>query len=242
MTRTPLDDEHLREQVRQQLLFYREMGVTGLDLGVARATVAAVGAAEPAIQAGQETGADNGARLEQLRLDEIGDCKRCKLCEGRTKIVFGTGAPSATLMFVGEGPGFDEDRQGLPFVGRAGQLLNQIIKAMGFEREQVYIANVVKCRPPENRTPQPDEVEACSPFLFKQIDILRPRVIVALGAPAAHALLSTSVGISKIRGEFREYQGIHVMPTFHPAYLLRNPSAKKMVWEDMQKVMAYLSS
>ena len=181
------------------------------------------------------------AALEELRVSTIGECTRCKLCEGRNKIVFGDGSPHARLMFVGEGPGSDEDRQGLPFVGRAGQLLNQIIKAMGYQREEVYIANVVKCRPPENRAPQPDETAACTPFLFRQIEIIKPEVIVALGSPATQALLESSTGITKLRGTFREFRGIPVMPTFHPAYLLRNPAAKKDVWEDMQKVMARLS-
>jgi DNA polymerase len=146
-------------------------------------------------------------------------------------------------MFVGEGPGHDEDVQGLPFVGRAGQQLTRIIQAMGFTREEVYIANVVKCRPPENRTPQPDETAACSPFLLAQIGIIRPEVIVALGSPATQALLGTSEGITRVRGTFRNHgsdPAIPVMPTFHPAYLLRNPAAKKDVWDDMKKVMALL--
>jgi DNA polymerase len=143
-------------------------------------------------------------------------------------------------MFVGEGPGHDEDVQGLPFVGRAGHLLTQIIQAMGFRREEVYIANVVKCRPPDNRTPQPDETAACSPFLLAQIRIIAPEVIVALGSPATQALLGTSAGITKVRGTFRNHGEIPVMPTFHPAYLLRNPAAKKDVWDDMKKVMALL--
>jgi uracil-DNA glycosylase len=223
---TQEERRRLHDQARQYLLFYQEMGVYGADL--ARAPAAAV--EDPAVL------------LERLRADEIGDCRRCKLCEGRTHIVFGTGDARARLMFVGEGPGHDEDLQGLPFVGRAGQLLNQIIKAMGLAREEVYIANVVKCRPPDNRTPQPDETAACTPFLFEQIEIIRPRAIVALGSPAAQALLETSLGITKIRGVFREFMGIPVMPTFHPAYLLRNPAAKREVWEDMQKVMALLKS
>ncbi len=247
--------ELLRLQVEQHLLFCREMGVKELDVrlpadaGTARAAgpAAAGDAAAGAARAGARdlpgAGSDDApARLESLRVEDLGDCRRCKLCDGRTHIVFGDGSPRASVMFVGEGPGFEEDRQGLPFVGRAGQLLNQIIKAMGFERRQVYIANVVKCRPPDNRTPQPDEVAACTPFLYEQIAIIRPRVIVALGSPASQALLGTSAGITKIRGTFRDYQGIRVMPTFHPAYLLRNPSAKRQVWEDMQQVMAYLAA
>jgi len=226
--------QSLIEQARQQLLFHREMGVTGLDLG-RDGIVPSAGASAPA-----GARADSETRLAALRGTAIGDCRRCRLCEGRRTIVFGTGSAGARLMFVGEGPGRDEDIQGLPFVGRAGQLLNQIIKAMGFEREQVYIANVVKCRPPDNRTPLPDEVASCTPFLFSQIDIIAPEVIVALGAPAAQALLGSTSGITKIRGTFREFRGIPVMPTFHPAYLLRNPSAKRQVWDDMQQVMARL--
>ncbi|MGH9868327.1 MAG: uracil-DNA glycosylase [Candidatus Polarisedimenticolia bacterium] len=218
-------------QVRQQLQFLREMGVDALNL-----TRKLAGPAPEAVPAGE----DPGRALESLRVEEIGDCRRCKLCEKRNTIVFGTGDPRARLMFVGEGPGHDEDLQGLPFVGRAGQLLNQIIQAMGLRREQVYIANVVKCRPPDNRTPQPDETAACTPFLFRQIEIIRPAVIVALGAPAAQALLESSAGITKIRGTFRSFGDIPVMPTFHPAYLLRNPAAKRDVWEDMKKVMALL--
>ncbi len=229
------------EQARQQLLFYREMGVRELDLTrvVATAGVPADIVTEPAVVPG--AGDRPEERLETLRTAELGDCRRCRLCEKRKNIVFGTGSARARLMFVGEGPGRDEDIQGLPFVGRAGQLLNQIIKAMGFERDQVYIANVVKCRPPDNRTPLPDEVASCTPFLFSQIDLIRPEVIVALGAPAAQALLGSTAGITKIRGTFREFHGILVMPTFHPAYLLRNPAAKRQVWEDMQQVMGRLS-
>jgi len=230
---SPEDTDRLRGQARQYLLFCQEMGVSGLDVSLQ--------APAPASPARRPRAADPASDLEKLRTETIGDCRRCKLCAGRTNIVFGTGDARADLMFVGEGPGFEEDKQGLPFVGRAGQLLNQIIKAMGYERGQVYIANVVKCRPPENRTPQPDEAEACTPFLFEQIAIISPRAIVALGSPAAQALLMTSAGITKIRGTFRDFRGIPVMPTFHPAYLLRNPAAKKEVWEDMQKVMALLN-
>jgi uracil-DNA glycosylase family 4 len=171
---------------------------------------------------------------------DLGDCTRCKLHRGRTNIVFGVGSPDTRLMFVGEGPGADEDEQGIPFVGRAGQLLTQIIKAMGFERDQVYIANVVKCRPPDNRNPEPDEIERCEPFLMRQIDIIKPAVIVALGKFAAQTLLRTTQPISRLRGQFHRIGDIRVMPTFHPSYLLRNPSAKREVWEDMKLVMAAL--
>jgi uracil-DNA glycosylase len=179
--------------------------------------------------------------LEELRA-EIGDCRRCKLCSGRTQIVFGVGNPHARLMFVGEGPGRDEDLQGEPFVGRAGQLLNDIItKGMGLQREDVYIANVVKCRPPDNRNPESDEVAACEPFLKKQIDLVRPEVIVGLGKFAVQCLLQSSTPITKVRGVWHRYHGIKLMPTFHPAYLLRNPADKKLVWEDIKQVIKELS-
>lgn len=170
----------------------------------------------------------------------IGDCPRCKLCAGRTNIVFGVGDPKAGLMFVGEGPGADEDAQGIPFVGRAGQLLTKMIEAMGFSRDDVYIANIVKCRPPDNRNPEPDEIAACKPFLLRQIDIVKPKVIVCLGRIAAQALLETVIPISKIRGRFQDWNGMQVMPTYHPAFLLRNPPMKKYVWEDLQQVMKVL--
>ncbi len=180
--------------------------------------------------------------LDELR-DAIGDCQRCKLCAGRTHLVFGVGSPRARLMFVGEGPGRDEDLQGEPFVGRAGQLLTDIItKGIGIQREDVYICNVVKCRPPENRNPEPDEVAACEPFLKKQIDIIRPKIIVGLGKFAVQTLLQSKVPISKLRGNWHSYHGIKLMPTFHPAYLLRNPADKKLVWEDIKKVIKEMQS
>lgn len=230
--------DDVKEQARRYLQFCREMGVTALDVSVTAPPASVSASTSGNAVAG--AGPNPAAELQDLRIGTIGDCRRCKLCTGRSKIVFGDGSPNARLMFVGEGPGHDEDRQGVPFVGRAGQLLNQIIKAMGWSRDEVYIANVVKCRPPDNRTPQPDEVAACTPFLFRQIEIIKPAAIVALGSPASQALLETSAGITKIRGTFREFRGVPVMPTFHPAYLLRNPAAKKEVWEDMQKVMALL--
>jgi DNA polymerase len=182
------------------------------------------------------------ANLEELRA-AIGDCRLCKLCSGRTNLVFGVGNPRAPLMFVGEGPGRDEDLQGEPFVGRAGQLLTDIItKGMKMRREDVYIANVVKCRPPNNRNPEPDEVAACEPFLKRQIDLIGPKIIVALGKFAAQALLQSSAPISRLRGNWHIYHGIKLMPTFHPAYLLRNPADKKLVWEDIQKVIKEMQS
>jgi uracil-DNA glycosylase len=190
------------------------------------------------------THSDRGevSSLEELR-DDIGDCRRCKLHLGRTHVVFGIGNPNAKLMFVGEGPGRDEDLKGEPFVGRAGQLLTDIItKGMGLTREDVYIANVVKCRPPENRNPEPDEVASCEPFLKKQIELIRPKIIVALGKFAVQALLQSKVPITRLRGNWHTYMGIKLMPTFHPAYLLRNPADKKLVWEDIKKVMKEMQS
>ncbi|HUK41872.1 MAG TPA: uracil-DNA glycosylase [Candidatus Acidoferrales bacterium] len=180
--------------------------------------------------------------LEELRA-AIGDCQRCKLWSGRTHLVFGVGNPRAKLMFVGEGPGRDEDLQGEPFVGRAGQLLTDIItKGMGLKREDVYICNVIKCRPPDNRNPEPDEVESCEPFLKKQVDLVKPKIIVGLGKFAVQTLLQTKVPITRIRGNWHSYHGIKLMPTLHPAYLLRNPADKKLVWEDIKKVMKEMNS
>ena len=182
--------------------------------------------------------AAQGSALARIR-EELGECRRCPLAESRTRIVFGSGNPLARIMFVGEGPGEDEDRVGEPFVGRAGKLLTNIIeKGMQIKRSDCYIANVVKSRPPGNRAPQPEEVAACLPFLLAQIRAIRPSVIVALGAVAAHALLQTETQISKLRGNFLQFEGIPVMPTFHPSYLLRNESAKRFVLEDVQMVMA----
>jgi len=173
--------------------------------------------------------------------EEIGDCTRCKLHGlGRQQIVYGVGNPEADLMFVGEAPGADEDIQGFPFVGRAGQLLTKIIEAINLRRDDVYIANVIKCRPPNNRNPEPDEVEACEGFLFQQIDTIKPKVIVALGTFAAKALLKTQDPISRLRGRIYEYRGAKLVPTFHPAFLLRSPERKRDVWEDMKKVRALL--
>ena len=180
-----------------------------------------------------------GETLPMVRAD-LGECTRCKLHKTRNKIVFGDGNPQADLVFVGEGPGADEDAQGLPFVGRAGKLLTQMIEAMGLRRGDVYICNVVKCRPPGNRQPEKDEVDSCSPFLFRQLDVLQPKVIVCLGATAAQTLLQTNRSISHFRGEWLEYRGYKMIATYHPAYLLRNPAAKSEVWKDLQKVMAEL--
>jgi uracil-DNA glycosylase len=180
--------------------------------------------------------------LEDIRRD-LGDCRRCKLASTRTNIVFGEGNPKAELMFVGEGPGADEDATGRPFVGRAGQLLTKMIEAIDLKREDVYIANVVKSRPPGNRAPEADEVKACIPFLFRQIEAIRPKLIVALGNPAMQALLDTKIGITKMRGQLQDYPRVHaikVLPTFHPAYLLRSPDKKREAWEDLKMVRAFL--
>ena len=202
-----------REQLVEQLRFFADLGATHLNVQLSR-----------------------GPRsLEEIR-QEIGDCQRCKLSRGRTHIVFGVGNPKADLMFVGEAPGADEDAQGIPFVGRAGQLLTRIIEAIELDRERVYIANILKCRPPGNRDPEPDEVETCEGFLFQQIRTVRPKIIVALGRYAAQTLLRTNTPISRLRGKFVDFQGCFLIPTFHPSYLLRNPRAKREVWEDMKAV------
>ena len=185
----------------------------------------------------------NADSLDLIRSDIGADCRRCKLCTlGRSQVVFGVGNPRARLMFVGEAPGEEEDKRGEPFVGKAGQLLTKIIEAIGLAREQVYIANVIKCRPPGNRNPEADEVEQCEPFLFRQIEVIRPRVIVPLGKFAAQSLLKTMDPITRLRGRQFDYRGAVLIPTFHPAYLLRNPSAKREVWEDMKKVRSILQA
>ena len=219
---------------------------------VARVPASAARAGDPAARAGDPAARadDPAARaggpaprpetLEEVRSD-LGACVRCKLHAGRTKIVFGVGSPTADLVFVGEAPGQDEDRQGIPFVGRAGQLLTRIIAAIGLSREEVYIANVIKCRPPRNRNPEPDEVAACEPFLFRQLDVIRPRVVVALGGFAIRTLLRTDEAVSRLRGRVFDYRGAKLVPTFHPAYLLRSPERKRDVWEDMKRVRALLA-
>jgi len=204
----------------------RETGVEGLPLSVD------VPSSLPAGGSGRET-------LDVIRGD-LGECVRCSLGRGRTHLVFGVGAPHARLVFVGEAPGKDEDLQGEPFVGEAGQLLTKIIQAMGLERRQVYICNVLKCRPPNNRNPLPAEIEQCQPFLLRQLRAIGPGAIVALGTFAAQTLLGTKEPISKLRGRFHDYHGIPLMPTFHPAFLLRNAAMKREVWEDMQQVMKLL--
>ncbi len=202
-------------------------------------TYAAPGGASPRPASSEDGDEGAAVTLTQVRAD-LGDCTRCKLAGHRQNIVFGVGDERAPLMFVGEAPGADEDRLGEPFVGRAGQLLDRMIAAMGWTRDSVYIANVLKCRPPNNRDPQPDEVEACEPFLASQIAALRPRVIVTLGKPAAQLLLRTGAPISALRGRFQQAHGIPVMPTFHPAFLLRSPDRKRDAWDDLKQVIEHL--
>jgi DNA polymerase len=187
----------------------------------------------------REAADGRGVTLNEAR-EDLGDCRRCPLADTRRNIVFGEGNSDAELVFVGEAPGGDEDMQGRPFVGRAGQLLTKIIVAMGLKREDVYICNILKCRPPGNRNPLPEEIAACEPFLIRQLEAIKPKVICALGSFAARTLLKKDVPITALRGHFHDYQGIPLMPTYHPAYLLRNPEAKKPVWEDVQKIMELL--
>jgi DNA polymerase len=192
----------------------------------------------PVVQAAPPPNLEGPMSLDEIRA-ELGDCTRCKLHKaGRKQIVFGVGNPKAELMFIGEGPGAQEDQEGVPFVGEAGQLLTKIIEAMGFPRDEVYIANIVKCRPPNNRDPEPDEVLSCEPFLKKQIETVGPQLVVTLGKYASQTLLRTTTPITRLRGNWGTYAGIPVMPTFHPAYLLRSPHEKRPVWQDMQAVVA----
>jgi uracil-DNA glycosylase family 4 len=265
-------DPNTRSALRERLNFYRELGVGPLyrrdapdngapdDLDVVLVDELAETGDRLAVDAEREAqeaylpsdGGLDRASLLQVIADDIGPaCQRCKLAKlGRKQIVFGTGDPHAELMFIGEGPGADEDAQGLPFVGRAGQLLNNMIAAMGLKREQVYIANIVKCRPPGNRTPERDECETCSPFLMRQIGVIRPKVIVALGATAAKNLLNVNDSMASLRGRFYDYSppGVDsdepfqckLAVTYHPAFLLRDPRQKKEAWKDLQMVMRYL--
>ncbi|MFA5907357.1 MAG: uracil-DNA glycosylase [Vicinamibacterales bacterium] len=235
----------MSREIADHLRYYADMGVTGLSRDPAWRERAEAAATEVRLKA-DATLVDTTSQAVSESLDdiktEIGPaCMRCKLCTlGRSQTVFGVGNPKARLMFVGEAPGEEEDKRGEPFVGRAGQLLTKIIEAIGLSREQVYIANVIKCRPPENRNPESDEVAACEPYLFRQIDVVNPAVIVPLGKFAAQCLLKTTDPITRLRGRTFDYRGTTLIPTFHPAYLLRNPSAKREVWEDMKKVRAIL--
>ena len=191
-------------------------------------------------EASQEVSQSNVQTLDEIRR-ELGDCRRCKLHRTRRTIVFGEGNEKATLMFIGEGPGYDEDVQGRPFVGKAGQLLTKIIQSIHREREEVYITNIIKCRPPQNRNPEPDEIQSCHPFLEKQIQSIQPKMICALGTFAAQTLLSTNAKITALRGRFFDLGGIKVLPTYHPAYLLRNPERKREVWDDMKQISGWIA-
>jgi uracil-DNA glycosylase len=248
------DREEILQDVLERAKYYASLSTLGLPPARGATTAAPVIAAvakAPAPTAdvaptpvaphlAMAPPADAALALEAVR-HEIGDCQRCRLATTRKTIVFGQGNPNARLMFVGEAPGADEDEQGLAFVGKAGQLLTKIIEAIGMRREDVFIANAIKCRPPQNRNPEPDEVLSCQPFLEKQIDAIRPTVLVGLGKFGAHWLLKTAEPITRLRGRLGQYKGITVMPTYHPAYLLRNPGAKKEVWEDMKVVRSLLN-
>jgi len=230
----------MTDDVLNELAVLREFGYTHLDLqGYPVAQLLGFPAETPKLSTGQPGDRETVQPLTELAA-EAHDCTKCRLARGRTNVVFGVGSPNADLMFIGEAPGRDEDIQGEPFVGRAGQLLTDIIKAMKLSRDQVYIANVIKCRPPENRNPEPDELDACRPFIRRQVELIQPKVIVTLGRFALQSLTEKGYGISSVRGTWLEYNGVKVMPTYHPAYLLRNPAAKKEVWADMKKVMTEL--
>ena len=225
-------------ELAHQLQFFRDIGVDSLSLRKDQ-TANPVVASQTAISKEPTPASNDMVTLDSIRA-EIGDCQRCKLAPKRTNIVFGSGNPNAELVFVGEAPGFDEDQQGLPFVGRAGQLLTKIIESINLKREDVYICNVLKCRPPENRNPEPDEVAACNPFMKKQLAAIRPKIVCCLGTFAAQTVLQTVAPISKLRGKFYDMDGIRVIATFHPAYLLRSPDKKREVWEDMKQIRAEL--
>ena len=233
-----------RQEVSEHLDFFRELGVDGVSRAAMwrRREGAGDDPGQPLPEDGSPEANGQVPPEETLDLirDDLGDCTRCKLHTGRTTLVFGVGSPEADLVFVGEAPGRDEDRQGEPFVGRAGQLLTKIIASIGLAREDVYIANVIKCRPPNNRNPELDEVQTCEPFLFRQLDVISPTVVVALGAFAVRTLLRSDQAISRLRGQVFDYRGAKLVPTFHPAFLLRSPDRKRDVWEDMKKVRALL--
>ena len=222
-------DENINELIsdlKTHLEYLKGMGIVSLPASGMKA---------------DEPGQSTMITLEDVR-KELGDCKRCKLHRGRKTIVFGEGNERATLMLIGEGPGYDEDVQGRPFVGKAGQLLTKILQSINLPREEVYIANIIKCRPPQNRNPEPDEIQSCTPFLMKQISVIQPKIICALGAFSAQTLLKTDVKITALRGKFYDLEGIKVIPTYHPAFLLRNPERKREVWEDMKKIAELLNN
>lgn len=224
--------KNIAEDIKTVLEFYQAMGIERIPLKMEKGSR---GQGVNLFNPNPRT-LDKKDALQALR-DEIGDCQRCKLSKGRKNIVFGEGSIDAEIMFIGEGPGEDEDIQGRPFVGKAGQLLTKLIEKMGFKREGVYIGNIVKCRPPFNRDPEEDEISACSPFIRKQAEIISPKVIVSLGRISTQTLIGMKIPIGKLRGRFYQFEGIPLMPTFHPSYLLRNPKDKWLVWEDAQKVL-----
>ncbi|MRR53004.1 MAG: uracil-DNA glycosylase [Deltaproteobacteria bacterium] len=234
---------YLISSLKSYLVELRETGVDGLPYGYGVATVTppSVVAEEPAqLETNGISGSVRGSEtVAEIRL-ELGDCRRCQLGDTRTNLVFGVGNEKSEVVFVGEAPGRDEDLKGEPFVGEAGQLLTKIIQAMGLAREDVYICNVLKCRPPNNRNPQTEEIEACQPFLLRQLQAVSPKIIIALGTFAAQTLLQSRAPISQLRGQIHDYHGIPLMPTFHPAFLLRNPGKKREVWEDMKQVLKLL--
>ncbi len=255
------DKALLREQIRDHLRLYNDLGVRWIRLPKERKQSAPGKPPKPISSASQAPKAAPAPPAAKIRVDaglfdaatsaaesldairsDLNDCRRCKLSPTRTNLVFGSGNPHAELMFVGEAPGADEDAQGLPFVGRAGQLLTRIIESIGIRREDVFICNILKCRPPGNRNPEPDEIAACEQFLFRQIAAVQPKVICALGAFGAQTILRTTEPISRLRGQLVDYRGAKLIATFHPAYLLRNPNEKRKVWEDMQIIRNYLRS
>lgn len=247
-----MNNAEIIREIKKAMEFYQELGFKHIpvnlnllpdstkkmqvrDLQIKSAEESIVRVSEE----GSSYSSEKASALKALR-DEIGDCQMCGLSKGRKNLVFGEGNPNAELMFVGEGPGREEDQQARPFVGEAGKVLTSLINKMGFRREDVYIANVIKCRPPSNRDPEEDEISACSSFIERQIDIIKPKVIIALGRFAAQKLTNSKVPISRLRGNFHTYNGIPVMPTFHPAYLMRNPKDKWLTWDDVQKVLEVL--
>jgi uracil-DNA glycosylase len=250
----PQLDPETQKNIAARVNYYREMGIydfyrrpvqEGSPSPIEQTTeagpptVMAAGPGPSLFDSPAPVVQDRAAALKAIR-EDIGDCTRCRLHKGRKNIVFGVGNVNADIMFVGEGPGADEDEQGEPFVGRAGQLLNNMISAMGIRRQDVYIANIVKCRPPGNRTPERDECDTCSPFLMRQIDVISPKVIVALGAVAAKNLLAVNDSMANLRGRWYDFKGSRLLVTYHPAFLLRDPRQKKQAWKDLQMAMKYL--
>ncbi len=240
--------DDIRASLRQQLETDQLLGLR--EVPIAKDVAAAIGRGAPAVSpASTAASAEQQAQLQELDVSQVTSCKKCQLCETRTRTVFGQGSANARLVFVGEAPGYEEDQKGLAFVGRAGQLLTKMIVAMGLTREDVFICNVLKCRPPNNRTPAADEIAACSPYLFEQLQIIQPEIVCALGAPAAQTLLGTKEAIGRLRGRFHDFYTsgaptigdcVPLMPTYHPAYLLRSPGEKKKTWADLQLIMAKL--